>query len=221
MRGRVLAWLAGSALAIAAIAYGAGCVGDAASGSCTSYCNDVQATCTGDNQQYVDTATCLRFCAAMTPGQAGLAAGDSIECRAISVSSAKDDPSPANVREECIGGGIAGFGAKTTCAASTCAGFCNLDLALCGNTLPGYADVNACIAACATWGQSFSGAVDQASTGNTLQCRMYHLGLAMAGDSASLATHCPHTANASPVCKDTDAGTDGGVLDAAADAPGD
>jgi hypothetical protein len=38
------------------------------------------------------------------------------------------------------------------------------------------------------------------TTYNTLQCRAYHAGVALAGDAAAKILHCPHTGTASSTC---------------------
>ena len=195
-----------------ALAYA--CVGSGDGVACPKYCSDMLKTCTNADTQFPDDPTCERFCVGMDLGEAGVASGDTVACRAISVSNAKDEPDPTTKHADCVGGGIV---AAQCTGGSACAAFCNMDLELCGPTRTGYADVNDCVTACATWGQSFDGPL-LGSTGNTLQCRTYHLELSQTGDPNDLETHCPHTGKTSARCFDPDAGaSDAGASDAAAD----
>lgn len=205
MRRRVLAWLGGLGLCAAA-AYGVACVSNTNDpvNPCPKYCDDIQATCTGTDQQFPDNATCSRFCTAMSPGEAGVASGDTVACRGVAVSNAKDEPNAATKHTDCVGGGVA---AGQCVNNDPCTAFCALDLVLCGTQRTGYTDQNDCVTTCETWGQSFDGQLI-GSTGNTLQCRTYHLELSQTGDPNNLETHCPHTGKVSARCFDSDAGAD-------------
>ncbi|HEY1960546.1 MAG TPA: hypothetical protein VGH28_33275 [Polyangiaceae bacterium] len=206
------------AIGVAATAMGAyACLNsDDSAITCQRYCTDIQATCTGVDQQYADEPTCEKFCAQMDPGEAGASGGDTVACREIQISNAKDELTADLTHNDCVNGGP-----SSNCSASPstppqdqCTAFCTLDLALCGTQRTGYADVNACVATCLTWGQSFAGQLLD-STGNTLQCRTYHLELSQTGNAADLETHCPHTGacsercNNGSICDDADGGTDG------------
>lgn len=210
-----LAWVGVVAAVAAFAAYEVSCVSDnTATNPCPKYCQDILAACTADNSQFPDDGTCERICAGIDGGTAGNAGGDTIACRDISVSNSKDELTPDASREDCINGGI-----SSNCAGTRCQAFCNADLALCGSQTTGYQSVGDCVAACATWGQDFVGPLI-GSTGNTLQCRTYHLELSQTGNANDLQTHCPHTGVVSVRCFDSDAGTDAGT-DAASDATGD
>ena len=227
MRTKVLAYVAILALGAGAIGYGVACVnGDETIDPCPKYCQDIASTCVGADLQYPeDASTCALICAAMDPGEAGIGGADTVDCRELSVSNAKDDPNPASVHNECVLGGLVGWvDGGANCAASACEGFCKLDLQLCGTQRTGYTDVQDCVNTCMTWPQSFDGPLIGA-TGDTLQCRTYHLELSQSGDPNDLETHCPHTAKVSARCFDTDAGAgdgggdagDAGAADAASD----
>ncbi len=210
----------GLVAAVAAFAaYEVSCVSDTATNPCPKYCQDLMATCTADNSQYPDEQTCERICAGIDAGTSGSAAGDTIACRAIQQSNAKDELDPAASRTDCINAGVS----SSACAGTACQAFCNADLALCGSQRTGYATAADCVTTCATWGQNFVGALI-GSTGNTLECRTYHLELSQTGNSSDLETHCPHTGAVSVRCFDADGGTDAGSdaspSDAASDASG-
>jgi hypothetical protein len=75
---------------------------------------------------------------------------------------------------------------------TTCADFCAGEIVTCPET---YADEAACLAECDAWA---CGTEDD-TAGNTLACRVYHLGAAQ----TDAATHCPHTAaDGGGVCVD-------------------
>lgn len=212
-----LAWVGVVAAVGAFAAYEVACVSDnTQTDPCPKYCQDIAATCSGTNAQYADDPTCLRVCAAIEAGTSGSAAGDTIACRAIQQSNAKDELDSDASRNDCINAGVS----SAACAGTACQAFCNVDLALCGPQRTGYATVADCVTTCATWGQNFVGAII-GSTGNTLECRTYHLQLSQTGNATDLETHCPHTGAVSVRCFDSDAGTDAAPGDAATDAPGD
>src|SRR4051812_274164 len=161
---RRLAWLC----ALVAVA---SCVNDNPN-PCPQYCVDIQKTCTAEDTQYPDdqSATCLRICGAINAlPEAGT---NTIACRALNVSSAKDESDPAAKHLDCVGAGVAAI----NCGASQCAAFCAADLALCTGSNAVYGSVDECIQACGAWGTSFDGHLLD-STGDTLQCRTYHLEL--------------------------------------------
>src|SRR5512142_604404 len=184
---------------------------------CPKYCTDIQATCTGNDQQYpidpVDpkTATCVRICGGINALDAG---NNTIACRQLNVSTAKDEADPVQKHLDCVGAGISAI----NCAADQCTAFCEADLALCTGANAAYPDLKSCTDACATWGKSFDGAL-LGSPGNTLQCRTYHLELSQSGSPADQQTHCPHTGPTSAKCNDNvaDAGSDSGGSDATTD----
>lgn len=172
---------------------------------CPKYCSDIQATCTGNDQQYpsdTNNATCVRICGAINALDAG---NNTIACRQLNVSSAKDETDPTQKHLDCVGGGVSAI----NCATDQCTAFCQADLALCTGANAAYPDLKSCTDACATWGTSFDGPL-LGSTGNTLQCRTYHLELSQSGSPADQTTHCPHTGANSVKCTDAvaDAGTD-------------
>ena len=204
-----LAFPVGAALAAFA------CVGDPAPPSteisCPRYCSDIATVCTGDNAQFADTLTCSKFCAQMTLGTLANSSEDSVACRLTNVSNAKE---PGSEHDSCIRAGVA-----TNCGAGNgdpqCEAFCKLDRSLCGDLA--YKSQAECTTACAAWSKVFTGPTI-GSTGDTLQCRVYHMQLSQTGNEADRITHCPHTLPISARCnnnKPGDAGTDAAVGDAA------
>ena len=195
------------------------CVNNNESDPCPQYCIDIANTCTGNDLQYPSTdnsATCVHICGAInTLPEAGT---NTIACRELNVSSAKDETDPNAKHQDCVGAGIAAI----NCGPSQCEAFCAADLALCTGTNAQYKSVAECVSACALWGTSFDGQL-LGSTGDTLQCRTYHLELSQTGIASDLITHCGHTGAVSAKCTNgpVDAGTDSGPSDAGTDAPAD
>jgi hypothetical protein len=170
---------------------------------CTSYCNGVMAACTGANQQYATVAECMNACAFFPTGTAADTTGNTLGCRVYHTGLAGSLPQP-----HCWHAGPFGLGA----CGSTCDNFCALTLGWCGPDAgieagAPYPSAAACASACPGFalvdGGADAGISAYSATGpaggNTLDCRMYHLGYAL--QSAVLQqVHCPHTAIDSGVC---------------------
>jgi hypothetical protein len=170
---------------------------------CPTYCNEIQANCTGLNAQYPTMAQCTATCAKFpTLGALTDMTGDTLGCRIYHAGA----PSKATPKVHCIHGGPAG--AQTNAAAGqcgdACTSFCSLNLATCTGTLAQYASVTTCLTACNGTGPGtgFNKAnlylIDGTKTptvppkGDSLACRLYHTTNA-AIDAAAATMHCPHT----------------------------
>ena len=162
--------------------------------SCANYCNIIGTNCTGTNKEYIDNATCLAMCANMEPGTAGATSGDTLACRQYHAGAAA-----GNAALHCR---HAGYTGADVCGTSHCTAFCKQDIAECGTqTTPPYASQSACETACANYTYDSAAGGDTALTsGNTMQCRIYHLEAAFAGGAATT-THCPHTGATSATCQ--------------------
>jgi len=216
MTAKKIAWAAATVVAFGSLAYGVSCVDDTPD-PCPKYCTDIAATCTGDNAQYPsddNNATCLRICREMNTIDAGT---NTVACRALNVSAAKDEIDLQQKHQDCVAGGVSSI----TCGASQCAAYCEVLFAGCGTLTP-YTNVQACEDTCKNWSPTFTGQLI-GSTGDNLECRTYHFELSQTGQAADLTTHCAHTAANSARCNDggpSDAGTDS-AADAGTDAPSD
>jgi hypothetical protein len=168
--------------------------------TCAAYCTAVTANCTGTNQAVTYPTgsllgTCMSYCttnAAWTTGMSSDTSGDTLGCHEYHANAAATDPAT-----HCKHAGPSG---ANTCGA-WCEVYCDLAQKNCtgGNQL--YASTTACMTACTGAGTgTFIQGTPNATAGNTVQCRIYHLGAA--GGSAALATtHCPHgTIPTSAVC---------------------
>jgi hypothetical protein len=166
---------------------------------CQSYCNAVVKNCKDDAgaaEEYNDVPTCLALCGAFDPGQPTDTNQDSLGCRAHYAALAATDPTKCRAAGP-LGGGV--------CGQDLCATFCALDTFACTGPNAEYdgGEVG-CGAACQA---DFDTYVEDAgvndltlSTGNTLNCRIWHLEAAVGGGAGELQTHCPHTAIVSAFC---------------------
>lgn len=157
---------------------------DAGPTACATYCTGIQTTCTGANVQYADEASCLAACSTNNKwpdGTAGAVSGNSFACRSYHLGAAASD---ANTH--CIHAGPTGGGA----CGSLCENYCQLAMSNCTGANEIYTDNAACMTACE--GLTTLGDVGD-TAGNTVQCRIYHLGVA-GSSSANATTHCPHGA---------------------------
>jgi hypothetical protein len=166
--------------------------------SCNAYCTNIMANCTGENAEYINAFVCMQMCAQFDPGVAGDETGNSLACRIWHTTAAKSDPTVHCRHAGPLGGGV--------CGTDPCSPFCTLDVALCSTQpSPPYTGESACDSACDAfqYDQATNDGDLVESSGNTLNCRLYHLESAYDTPDNAQATsvHCPHTAVASAVCK--------------------
>jgi hypothetical protein len=200
--------------------YGDGGVDDAALAfdgnpyqlSCVTYCAVIQQTCTQvgttSNQEYLSPEVCNDICplfeSTATPNGAvdpnsPFPTTDTLNCRIWHVNAARGGPSEAHVH--CPHAGPLG---GTICGSDPCIDFCTMDLAFCTGDAAAYTSMNDCLNACRPDAGPDGGypgfpynvnhmdpeVVDLAATGNTLNCRMYHLENYLNTDND---VHCSHT----------------------------
>jgi len=158
--------------------------------TCATYCAANLAACTGANVQYDSMANCMAECTAFAwpAGMPGATDGNSLECRVYHTTAAVAMPGMHCPHAGYTGGGVCG---------ATCEDYCQMDMAVCGSQAsPPFASMGDCMTACAAFAPT--GMIGD-MTGNTLQCRFYHL--SVAAQSASMAmTHCGHTGISSLPC---------------------
>jgi hypothetical protein len=146
------------------------------------------ATCTATDAQYQGlSGTCNDYClvaGAWPAGTAGAASGNSLACRTTHVGLA----AAASGATRTLHCGHAGPSGGNACG-SWCENYCYLAQRNCSgaNALAFTPD---CATACAGLTDGGAAAIN-AGSGNTVQCRIYHLGAAGASASAAT-THCPH-----------------------------
>jgi hypothetical protein len=149
--------------------------------TCTGYCTANLATCTGANVQWGSMQNCLDTCSHWTMGTQGATSGDSLACRIYHTTAAESAPTVHCVHAGPTGGQM--------CGTSTCTTFCPLEAAICS------AEYANCATACPMIASNPPYSSSDTSK-NDIECRFYHL-TAAATDPT---THCPHTAQTSPVC---------------------
>jgi hypothetical protein len=143
----------------------------------------VTAACTGDNAQYDDLDACVAYCDAAAPlplGTDGDTSGNSVACRAYHASVAADDAAT-----HCPHAGPSGANVCGT----WCENYCHLALGSCTGDHELYANQSACDTACAALG---SGGAAGDMAGDSVQCRIYHLGVAGGDPGTTDGIHCPH-----------------------------
>jgi len=149
--------------------------------TCAAYCAATQEACTGDNAQYSSEADCLDYCSSVAAFEMGTdddTTGNTIGCRTYHAGVA----AAADPEIHCAHAGPTGGDACGT----WCENYCHLAMTNCADDNALYADGAACATACDAF--RTDGVVGDA-TGDTVQCRLYHLGTPAAGDPV---THCGH-----------------------------
>jgi hypothetical protein len=188
--------------------------GDAAGPvTCMTYCATIQMACTGANQQYASSAECVTACNYFSTADADT--GNTLLCHNEHANNAKATPNP-----HCWHAGPYGWG---VCGAQ-CDDFCNLATNYCvpdagflpDSGAPPYATLSDCKTACAMFAEVADSSTnivvsdggDAASSynsmgpgsGNTLDCREWHLGNALQSTTLQQ-VHCPHPGADSGPCQ--------------------
>jgi len=152
--------------------------------SCDTLCAAVTASCTGGNKQYADEAACLAFCNDVAGWPIGTAEDinvNTVGCRLV----AAEIAGSGDAAVQCpIAGPSGGDGCGTYCD-----NYCDLTAATCTGDNALYASRDDCMAACDLFSQDGE---PGESSGDTVQCRIYHAGIAGSGETPAPATHCPH-----------------------------
>lgn len=183
---------------------------------CEEYCNTVQAACSDEFAVYDSLFTCVKECAYLPPGLTNDDGVNTIECRLKHAKLALSLPGERGV--ECPAAGPGGNGV----CGSNCDGYCALVQAICVEPSDKqFGSVGECLIACQSV-PDLGGYNISIISGNSVQCRLYHLSAAQAGGAL---LHCPHTGGQPPCAAPPDAGsdaaTDATASDSAADAPSD
>jgi hypothetical protein len=161
---------------------------------CTSYCTLVMANCTGNNAQYQSAPECMNACAQLPLGMLQDKMGDTVGCRIYHAGLAATLPNP-----HCWHAGPYGFGV----CGSNCDDFCAIATSWCTAAggfdagMAPYGNLGDCKSACNMFtvldGGADPGVYNAAGpqSGNTLDCREWHLGAAL-GSTAAQQVHCFH-----------------------------
>jgi hypothetical protein len=189
----------------------AGADAGATTTACQAYCTTLLATCTNttggaQNAQLDGTSQddCVKACDGVTASSGTAIYGwpltapagspnDDLTCRTTHAglaAAAKTANDAAGVALHCghagpTGRGVNGTGVASSACGAPCDVYCDLQARNCPTN---FADLATCKSQCTTASFATTGAVG-ARSGNTFQCRIWHLG--QAGTNPT--THCPHT----------------------------
>jgi hypothetical protein len=173
---------------------------DAAGPLCRQYCDTVMANCTGAYAVYANSVQCLNLCRVMEPGSAGDKMGNTVACRLANAQLAADTAEPGSHCPQAGPGGAAAPSpagsdavqaeAENLSCSSNCEGLCTGMLALCPEQ---YTSLPGCLEDCSQV-PDLGGYDISIGQGNSVQCRLFHLGAAAAAPDP----HCAHAAGASP-----------------------
>lgn len=154
--------------------------------ACASYCATLTTNCTAANAQFTSEAACNTHCvlSRTSPefwpaGVTGATSGNSLACRTYHGGApAAGDPALHCPHAGPTGANTCGTWCETYCAmaASLCTGANQITFSAAG-----------CAADCALYAAD---GANTATSGNTVQCRLNHLGFIAGGGPA--ATHCGH-----------------------------
>jgi len=157
-------------------------------GFCDDYCNSLLMAC--NSSVFASQTACLSACKNI-PGNMNVTyvpmaypympteSTDNLLCRRYHAQAARADP-VTHCSHATIGNGLCG---------SNCQFYCDQFMATCVDPAIAYTSNAACLTSCA--GFSTSGMWSD-TTGNTLQCRTYHVLVATQGTQNN--THCVHAA---------------------------
>jgi hypothetical protein len=153
--------------------------------TCSTYCSKIQSACTGaggdggaGHAQYPDTATCTSYCSSegWPTGMSGDTSGNTLGCRIYHATAAASDPTTHCPHAGPSGGNVCG---------TWCDNYCQLMAKNCTGSNAVY-DAATCMTKCMTIPTTGN---PGATSGNSVQCRIYHLGVAATDPT----THCPHS----------------------------
>ena len=157
----------------------------AAAPTCDEYCDIAIKNCAADNAQYKDKAECMSYCSVKGKLPAGTKddkGGNTLGCRIYHAGVAGKDA--ASAKDHCPHVGKSG---GNTCG-TWCENYCHLTKSNCTDANKLYPADADCATACAK--APADGKLD-ATGGDSVQCRIYHLGVA-GTDAAAAKDHCSH-----------------------------
>lgn len=154
---------------------------------CITYCSEFQGTCGDSPMAYPDEPTCGTICAnsGIGMGAAGDTSGNTLGCRIYHAQAAATDADLHCPHASLWGGGVCGDLIENYCT--------GIEAACTGDNAPTWT------ADCATDAAAYPAGTPGATSGDSLDCRLYHLGAAM-GDPGAHCGHAGPTGNG--VCVD-------------------
>ncbi len=151
--------------------------------TCEDYCSTIQSACTAE-PQYANETVCVAHCEMFGQIPLGTSAdmsGHTVGCRTYhaTVAVAQNAPEIHCPHAGPSGGDVCG---------SWCENYCHLAMLNCTGSVALYSSETECFATCAQI--PATGRANDTS-GDTVQCRIHHLGLAGTEPPTSQATFCP------------------------------
>jgi len=139
--------------------------------------------------QYASKAACAQQAMAYPRTTPGVTSGNSLECRAYHASVALSGAAGGAVGHCFHTGQLGGLGVCGT----GCEGFCATAGYACNGTNMPFSTTDECLKYCATFPVSGNQIPGTATSGNSLECRSYHVGVALISPAAVDKTaHCSH-----------------------------
>ena len=155
--------------------------------TCGQYCELYMSTCS-EQSEFFDLGHCMSYCTtfgAIPPGSADDVQGNSLGCRIHALDAGNTPDFAGSLEKVCI---VAGPSGGNECG-TWCENYCHLAIKNCSGEEGYFESFNECKAACSQFPSD--GEVGQ-KTGDTVQCRIYHLGSAGDPQSGGAELHCPH-----------------------------
>lgn len=178
---------------------GTGGDGGAPASLCDEYCQIVEATCTDDQDQWFSSTLCLLHCELLPQGERGDQVGNTVGCRLFNAERAQVNG------EFAIHCPRAGPGGDGVCG-SNCESYCTVMQQACAAEFTeDHNGIVDCIDDCTANVPDLGGYNASIQEGNSIQCRLYHLGAATDDPDQ----HCEHAAG-DAICVDG-AGGNGGA----------
>lgn len=146
---------------------------------CDQYCDVVMMNCVDENAQFDNRDACMEFCAELPEGEEGAMSGNSAQCRLYH----GGDPAALDPSVHC---GHAGPDGDGVCVDATlCDTYCDTVMMNCTGGNAQFESRDSCLAFCIELEEGAEGD----SSGNTVNCRLYH-----GGDPSALDPdfHCAH-----------------------------
>jgi hypothetical protein len=155
--------------------------------SCAEYCDLFMASC-ALSPEFANGTDCLKYCETfgqIPAGVAGADSGNSLGCRITELEKATADGFDGKMIDSCRAAGPSGGNVCGT----WCENYCHLAIKNCSDEPTFFETFNECTEACSQF--PTDGEVASAK-GDTVQCRIYHLGVAGDDLSGGAGVHCPH-----------------------------
>jgi hypothetical protein len=155
--------------------------------TCGEYCELFMASC-AESPEFANATHCLNYCETfgkIPAGEVGAVSGNSLACRITELEKTKAEGFEGKLSDSCRAAGPSGGNVCGT----WCENYCHLAIKNCSGEVTYFETFNDCKQACSEF--PTDGEVASAQ-GDTVQCRIYHLGVAGDDLSGGAEIHCPH-----------------------------